>query len=279
MKFLLIGGSGQLGTELKRKFPDALVTYRTKEVPGGVKLDLADFVSLEDLILKTRPSLVINTAAFTDVDACEVRREEAWKVNGEAVRHLIRAARVVEAHVIHVSTDYVFDGSKGNYAETDLPNPVNYYGLTKLTGEIYASSYDDSLVIRTSGVFGWSGFPALVYRSLKEGREVRAFKGFYSPVSAERLAEAIWELASSYRTGLIHVAGERISRYELARRIAEEFGLDKGLIKEVEWIEGWRAKRPLDSSLDVSRAKRLISSDFYSLESNLKVLKSVLGKS
>ncbi|SAI84431.1 NAD(P)-dependent oxidoreductase [Saccharolobus solfataricus] len=95
---------------------------------------------------------------MTDVDKCEVEREKAYKINAEAVKHMVRASRVVEAYFIHVSTDYVFDGTKGNYKEDDLPNPINYYGLTKLLGETFALSYDDSLVIRTSGVFRHKGF-------------------------------------------------------------------------------------------------------------------------
>jgi dTDP-4-dehydrorhamnose reductase len=75
------------------------------------------------------------------------------------VKHIVRASRVLEAYLIHISTDYVFDGKKGLYKEEDLPNPINYYGLTKLLGETYALSYDDSLVIRTSGVLGIKVFP------------------------------------------------------------------------------------------------------------------------
>lgn len=272
MRLLILGASGQLGSELSSLFPDAIKTYSSSEVPGGVKLDVTDFPLLEDFILKVRPDIIINAVAFTDVDRCERDKERAFKVNAEAVRHIVRVSRVVEAYLVHVSTDYVFDGERGNYREYDVPNPINYYGLSKLVGEGYALSYDDSLVVRTSGVFKHKGFPVFVYKALKEGKEVHAFKGYYSPISAKLLANAIKELIEMRRTGIINVAGERVSRYELALKIAEMYGLDKSKVREVDEVKGWVAKRPLDSSLDISKAKGLLSMDFYSLEENLKYM-------
>jgi len=271
VKTLIFGASGQLGLELSSLFPEAVKTYSSFEIPGGVKLDITDFPHLEDLILKVRPGMVINASAFTDVDGCEKDRQKAIKVNAEAVKHIVRASRVVEAYVVHVSTDYVFDGEKGLYSEQDLPNPINYYGLSKLLGEAYALSYDDSLVVRTSGVFRHKGFPTFVYKTLKSGSVVNAYKGYYSPISARLLAEAIKELTEMRKTGLIHVAGERISRYDLALKVGELFNLPK-LVKEVDNVKGWIAKRPFDSSLDVTRARKLLSTEFYSLEENLKYM-------
>ncbi len=112
--------------ELSDLFPEAVKTYSSTEVPGGVRLDVTDFPTLEDFVLKLRPDVIINATAYTDVDGCERDKEKAFKVNAEAVRHLVRVARVVEAYLVHVSTDYVFDGSRGNYSEQDTPNPINY---------------------------------------------------------------------------------------------------------------------------------------------------------
>ena len=268
MRIVLFGASGQLGIELTRMLSgkyEVIKAYNSSEVQGGHRVDVTDFPRLEDFIIKKRPAVVINAAAMTDVDKCEVERERAFKVNALAVKHIVRASRVVEAYLIHVSTDYVFDGEKGNYREEDLPNPVNYYGLTKLLGETYALSYDESLVIRTSGVFRNKGFPVYAYKTLKEGKTVYAYKGSYSPISARKLAEAIAELLELRKTGIIHVASERVSRYELALKIKEKFNLP-GNVVEVDEVKGWVAKRPYDSSLDVSKAKKLLSVDFYSLD-------------
>jgi len=272
MKILIFGASGQLGLELSKILQgDLIKVYNSNEIEDGYKLDLTNFSMVEDFILKKKPDIIINTAAITDVDKCETERDIAYKVNAEAVKHIVRAARVIEAYFIQISTDYVFDGQKGLYKEEDVPNPINYYGLTKLLGDIYSLSYDDALVIRTSGIFRNKGFPIYVYKTLKENKEVNAFRGYYSPISARKLAEAINEIIQYRKTGIINIAGERISRYELALKIKEKFNLD-GIIKEVDNVKSWVAKRPLDSSLDISKAKKLLSIDFYSLDENLNYM-------
>jgi len=272
MKILLFGASGQLGLELSNILKEDLIkVYNSNEIKDGYKLDLTNFSVVEDFILKKKPDIIINTAAITDVDKCETEKDIAYKVNAEVVKHIVRVARVIEAYFIQISTDYIFDGQKGLYKEEDLPNPINYYGLTKLLGDAYALSYDDSLVIRTSGIFRNKGFPIYVYKTLKENKEVNAFKGYYSPISARKLAESIDEIIQYRKTGIINIAGERISRYELALKIKEKFNLD-GIIKEVDNIKSWIAKRPFDSSLDISKAKKLLSIDFYSLDENLNYM-------
>jgi len=272
MKILIFGASGQLGLELSNILKgDLIKVYNSNEIKDGYKLDLTNFSMVEDFILKKKPDIIINAAAITDVDKCETEKDIAYKVNAEVVKHIVRAARVIEAYFIQISTDYVFDGQIGLYKEEDLPNPINYYGLTKLLGDTYALSYDDSLVIRTSGIFRNKGFPIYVYKTLKENKEVNAFKGYYSPISARKLAEAINEIIQYRKTGIINIAGERISRYELALKIKEKFNLN-GIIKEVNNVENWIAKRPFDSSLDISKAKKLLSIDFYSLDENLNYM-------
>jgi dTDP-4-dehydrorhamnose reductase len=217
--------------------------------------------------LKKQPEIVINAAAMTDVDKCEIEKENAYRVNSEAVKYMVQACRILESYFVQISTDYVFDGKKGMYKEDDVPNPINYYGLTKLLGDIYALSYEESLVVRTSGIFRNKGFPVYAYKTLKNGGTVFAFKGFYSPISARKLAMAINEVLDYMTTGILNIAGERISRYELALRIKEEFNLS-GNIVEVDEIKEWVAKRPFDSSLDISKAKKILSTEFYKLDLN-----------
>lgn len=271
MRVLILGGSGQLGSELCSIFPVAPSTFNTTE-GKGVKLDVTQFYKLEDFVLKSSPEVVINAVGYTDVDGCETNKERALAVNALAVKHLVRACRVVGCHLVHVSTDYVFDGKKGLYKEDETPNPVNYYGLTKLLGESYALSYDEALVIRTSGVFKSKGFPLSVVRLLKNNQKVKALRGYYSPISARRLALAIYELVKLRKTGIIHVAGERISRLEFAKLIADRMELPK-LIEEVDDL-GLSAKRPFDSSLDCSRAKALLGDSLLSLKASLEDLVS-----
>ncbi|MGC8573845.1 MAG: SDR family oxidoreductase [Caldisphaera sp.] len=269
-KYLIIG-SGQLGQELINLLNnDVEYTYHTMDpFNRGAYLDITNFDLLEDHIIKTMPEIIINTAALTDVDKCETDRNMALKINGEAVKHIIRAARVLGSYVVQISTDYVFDGEKGLYKEDDLVNPINYYGLTKLIGESYALSYDDSLVIRTSGIFRHKGFIPFAFLRLMNEKEINAYKGYYSPISAKKLAEAIVKLTEKRKTGIINVAGERISRYDLTIEIAKHLNKNP-IIKEVDNVPSWIAKRPYDSSLDISKAKTILDFDFYSLKENLK---------
>ncbi|MDG7042235.1 MAG: SDR family oxidoreductase [Nitrososphaerota archaeon] len=268
MNVLILGGSGQLGSQLLKFFPDAKYTCREKDPIGnGIKVDFTSYMQIYDMIIKSMPEVIINTVAVTDVDLCERDRSYAYSVNSEAVKYIARASAAVKAYLIHVSTDYVFDGERGFYSEDDTPNPINYYGLTKLLGEAYALSYDYSLVIRTSGVFLNKGFPSFVMKQLKEDKTVNAFKGYYSPISAFKLAESIASLIKIKETGILNVAGERITRHDLAMRIAEAYNLPKNIV-ETDKIN-WLARRPYDSSLKISKAKRLLANDFFDISLNI----------
>jgi len=270
---LLILGSGQLGTELIQLAKDGAYTYHKLDPLGkGIQLDVTNFDLVEDLIIKLSPDIIINTVALTDVDKCEKERNLAIKINAEAVKHIVRASRVSSSYLVHISTDYVFDGRKGLYKEDDEPNPINYYGLSKLLGETYALSYDDSIIIRTSGIFRHKGFLATVVKQLKSGKQVYAYKGYYSPISAKLLAESIVKVIELRKTGIINIAGERISRYEIAIKIAKMLNLNINDIHEIDKGIDWLAARPFDSSLDISKAKALLGFDFYSIENNIRYL-------
>ncbi len=268
MKILVIGMDGQLGSELMNLFDDVVGT--TRRSSNGIKLDIVNGIEVEDVILKTYPDVVINAAAFTNVDKGETDKQTSYLVNAEAVRHIVRATSVIGAYLVHVSTDYVFDGTKGNYLEDDIPNPINYYGLSKLMGDAYALSYDDSAVIRTSGVFGKkSNFPLFVAKTLKEGKTVYAIDSYYSPISARRLAVAIKDIISKRYYGILNIAGMRTSRYDLALRIKNLLNIETGKIEVVKTIPSFVAKRPYDSSLDITRAKRIISVNLEEINSDI----------
>jgi dTDP-4-dehydrorhamnose reductase len=280
LRVLVIGCSGQLGAALIKMLRDldfeVIGTYNTSRVDECRRLDITNPLAVQDLFFKFEPQVVINAAAFTDVDGCEVDVNACYRVNAEAVGVIVRAVRAIGAYFVHVSTDYVFDGERGMYGEEDLPRPVNFYGLSKLVGEAYALSYEKSLVVRTSGVFSASkrNFPRLVVESLRSGKEVRAVSDtYYSPIHASTLASAIVELMERRALGIVHVAGRRMSRYELALRIADAIGADRKLVVPVERERmSWRAKRPADSSLDSSRATPLIKLDFQDVDRDIRLL-------
>ena len=272
MKVLVIGKDGQLGSELFRIIEGSVGTSR--KYGTGIYLDLSIPNSIEDMILKEMPDVVINAAAYTDVDSCEENKRDAFLINGKAVASMVRACSVTESYFISISTDYVFDGESGNYAEDDIPSPVNYYGVSKLIGETYALSYDDSLVIRTSGVYGIKmNFPLYVVKTLREGKTVSCIDSFYSPINATLLAESIKELIDKRMYGMLNVAGERISKFDLANTIKEKLNIRTGNVELVSSSRNLKAMRPYDSSLDISKAKSILATRFYDTEKAMEYLR------
>lgn len=268
MKILVTGASGLLGYKvvqiaIKRKH-EVYSIYRDHPIVLGVpiKLDLTEVEKVIGVISKIRPDVIIHTAAYTDVDGCEVDRELAWRINAEATKYLSLASANADSHLIYVSTDYVFDGNKGLYTEEDRPNPVNYYGYTKLMGEQYVENYaEDWCIARTSAIYGWGGFKhnfaTWLINNLSRGKTVNVLIDQYvSPTLNTNLAEMLLEIAERKMTGVIHTAGAtRVSRYEFSLKLAEEFNLTKDLIRQVKMSDmTWKAKRPRDSSLDVNKA-------------------------
>ncbi len=278
---LVTGAGGLLGSRLVEALAArghrVVAVYRRHPPPAleGVeprRLDVTDWVRLEDLVLKTRPHAIIHAAAMTDVDGCERDREAAWRVNVGATRSIVRAARVVNAHLVYVSTDYVFDGEKGLYRETDTPAPVNYYGLTKLVAEELVRASDLLYtVVRPSAIYGVGGskksFAEYVAERLTRGEEVRALVDQYvSPTYNRFLAEALAEIVELKPLGVLHVAGPRMSRYEFARDVARALGLPAELVRPArmeEFSGRWLARRPRDSSLDTTKARAMLGTRFW----------------
>ncbi|MEM3997752.1 MAG: SDR family oxidoreductase [Pyrobaculum sp.] len=273
MKILLTGAAGFLGSKLlsillERGYDVVAVFHRRElrvEHPRLVKVkgDLAEV----DI---PQADLAIHAAAMTDVDRCEVERGECWRSNVVATRRVAK-----RAPTIYISTDYVFPGDRGMYREADVPAPVNFYGLTKLLGEeaVLASG---GWVVRTSGVYGVAGgkksFPEAVVERLSRGEAVHAAADqFYSPTYAGLLAEALAELLEREWPPILHVAGPRLSRLDFALAIADAFGLPRELVKPASMADmKWAARRPRDSSLDVSLARSLLRTPFWDLEESLK---------
>lgn len=274
MKVLVLGRDGQLGSQLVKLIPNSIGTSRNKN--SEVFLDLRNLNAVEDVILKEAPNVVINAAALTDVDACEINKSNALIINAKAVKSISRACSVAGSYFIHVSTDYVFDGESGNYSEEDAPNPINYYGFTKAIGEAYALSYDDSLVIRTSGVYGIKmNFPLYVAKTLRENGTVNCIDSFYSPIHATMLAEAIKEIIGKRVYGILNVSGDRISRYDFALKIKKTLGIETGAVKIVKVVQNLKARRPYDSSLDNSKALRMLSTKFNDVDKSIRYLEKV----
>lgn len=270
-RVLVTGGSGLLGSkvvELAKRNYEVVSTHHAKPIlPDSLKLDVADKDQVIRVIEGAKPDIVIHVAAQTDVDRCETNRAEAWAVNAGGTRNVSEVCDRIGAKLVYVSTDYVFDGERGMYSEDDRPNPLNYYGKTKLQGEKFVMSHcEDFVVARASVIYGWHpwrvNFVTWIVRSLMEGKRVTVARDhFNSPTFADNLAEVLLRMAERDVSGVFHTAGaERISRFDFAVRVADVFDLDETLISPIKMdeLEVWVARRPRDSSLRVDKARETV---------------------
>ena len=268
---LVVGGSGLLGGKVCAA---ARETYHVVGTHRGTPptIERVRFVELHKervdegmaLVRKLKPAAVVDTAAMHNVDRCEEERDLAWQVNAGSTGALARVAQDIGARYVFVSTDFVFDGTKGPYREEDVARPVNYYGETKLAGEhaVLAAS-GDHLVVRPSVVFGWDdtrlNFATWILTSVKDGKDVNVATDWIgSPTFADSLAAAILKLLAVPDGGVYHIAGvDALSRYDFAVRLAKAFALDVGLVRPVRSADlKLKARRPADSSLSSAKAKR-----------------------
>jgi dTDP-4-dehydrorhamnose reductase len=270
MKVLVFGSGGQLGRELRRAPLPAGVEIVTR---SHKEQDIADEVGVRALIASERPAFVINAAAYTAVDAAESDQAAAFRANAEGPGILARACAEHQAALIHVSTDYIFDGTQSApYVEDDAPRPLGVYGQTKLDGELAVrGALPEHLIVRTSWVYSSFGqnFVAAILRLAKEREQLRIVADqFGRPTSAAELAKVLLELTTSCSReqaagkvvpwGTYHFAGlGRVSRYELAQYIVALQAPATGREPKLEPIETSSyptpARRPLNAVLDTTK--------------------------
>ena len=220
IKTLILGAGGMLGTDLCRVFPDAVALKHND-------IDIADKEQVIETIKRIEPDVVINAAAYTDVDGCEDEDnlELAFDVNGRAPGYIAKACAHVGATLVHFSTDYVFDGSIKEYVESDLTGPINVYGESKLLGEMnIIANMDDYRIIRTSWLFGVHGknFVETVMRLSREMDTVRVVDDqFGKPTYTADLAQKTDEIVG-LAPGIYHITNEGVcSWYEFAAAVVD----------------------------------------------------------
>ncbi|MEN9796913.1 MAG: hypothetical protein RL653_609 [Pseudomonadota bacterium] len=271
MRCLVTGSNGLVGARLSR-----LLASRGHEVLGlsrgprraegpftYLARDLTDAGAVRAAVADFRPDVVFNPAAATDVDGCERDRPSAWAVNVEAVASLGRACAEVGAHLVHVSTDYVFDGEAGPYDEDAAPNPRGAYATTKWLGEQAARFWvPGATVARTAVVYGWPAagrpnFGSWLLSSLAAGKTVQLFEDqFVSPSLADNVAEMLAELGERKLGGTFHAAGaEVVDRLTFGRALCERFGFDPILARPSRLADAkLLSPRPRHSGLRVEKA-------------------------
>lgn len=269
MKVLITGSSGQLGSELLKTInsgvseigciPGIFIGTQTLGVDVN-QLDITDFAAVRSLAEREKFDIIINCAAFTNVDGCETHQETAFKVNALGARNVAIAAEYIGAKLIHISTDYVFSGnSKRPYVEWDCCEPQSVYGSSKLLGEEYVRNFCTKYyIVRTAWLYGYEGnnFVKTMMRLMKENGKVKVVNDqLGNPTNAVDLAYHILKIAQSEQYGIYHCTGKGVcSWYDFACKIAEYSGIpckvESCTTQEFAQIAKRPAKRPAYSSLD-----------------------------
>ena len=293
-KVLVTGGSGMLGANLlldwQDKFSLASVQLNNKvnfKLYKQAAFDLSQKDKTTKFVQSTKPDAVVHTAAMVNVDYCESHRKEAFKANVEVTGNVAEAAEKAGAKIIYISTDSVFDGTKGNYDEEAKPNPLNVYAESKLAGEKEAMEKNSNAIIARTTIFGWNAqnkqsLSEWMYYGLKNGEERKLFKDmFFTPIIVNNLGRALAELIEKDFSGTINIAGsERLSKLNFGEKLADVFGFDKSSIVASTVAESSLvAKRPLDASLDISKARKMLETKLLDAESALEEKKRLLEES
>ncbi len=294
-RVLLVGANGMLGQRV--------IDFFTKQhnvqllgcsVEPGPFFENADYVScditkreeIKKVVLDFYPDVIINTAAYTNVDKSETERELAWKINVKGVEYLAESARIIDAHFIHISSDYIFDGKSGPYNENEKPNPLGYYGRTKLASEnALKISGSINTIIRTNVLYGIASksrpdFVRWVVQSLRDRKEIRIVTDqFNNPTFIDDLVQAISKIIEFNKTGIFNIGGkEFLSRYDFTLIIADFFKLDKSLITPITTDELHQpAKRPLKSGLIILKAQTELDYKPCSIIDSLAIMKKELS--
>ncbi|MBI4125585.1 MAG: SDR family oxidoreductase [Deltaproteobacteria bacterium] len=283
-RVLITGVSGLLGSNLAWLYRDrysVLGLYRRHPVswPGvrTLRQDLLEILSLKKCVHDFRPDILIHCAALTDVDACERNKQEAEQANIEATRKVVDCLNGLPTRLIHISTDSVFDGEKGNYSETDPVHPVNHYGWTKWKAETESLKRKGTLVFRTT-VFGWNvqekeSLGEWVLHRMMRKEKINGFSDVvFSPLytmELGRLMEKTWQKGLA---GLYHCAGSNAcSKYDFAVQLARVFHLDETAVNSIS-VDALAlpARRPKNLSLKTSKLTESLGNSLPSVQRSIQ---------
>jgi dTDP-4-dehydrorhamnose reductase len=304
MKLLITGSNGLLGQKLVYKLRDrkdviCIATARGENRlvnQSGYEycaLDITNQTNVDDVFTTYQPDVVINTAAMTNVDACETEREQAMLLNATSVRYQIEALEKLKKnnseyhpHFIHLSTDFIFDGTHGPLDEDEKPNPLSYYAETKLEAEkIVMTSSLDWAIARTVLVYGIvdnmsrSNIVLWVKSNLEQGKTINVVDDqFRTPTLAEDLADGCILMAEKRAKGIYNISGKDFySILDLARVVADYYGLDKNLIKPSKSADIKQpAKRPPITGFIIDKAKNDLGYNPHSFVEGIQLLEEQL---
>ena len=296
-KLLIIGGSGLVGsTLLQYASPNYNIhfTYNTNKITfdntSSTQINLLDNQKIiTDLIKEIQPDIVVNTVAHSSVDLCETDHSIADKLHVDITQDITQVCKDIDSKLVYISTDAVFQGElHKKYTELDQPNPINYYGKTKLQAEqITLNASSKNVVLRTAVIYGWhkkSRFTNWIIQTLKENHMVDPFIDQYNtPTLVDDLAKSLLNVFEKNISGVFHATGKScLNRYEFALVLANTFGLDKKLIKSVTSKEKKQdAPRPISTCLDSRKLEKSIDFNFSDIQNGVSFIfnKSKLNSS
>lgn len=296
MRILVTGSNGLLGQKLVELISAqqdyyVIATAKSKLIPTLSRgefhhLDLTNQTEVNDVISKTKPDVVIHTAAMTQVDQCELEKEKCWLSNVTAVEYVARACEENKVHLVHLSTDFIFDGTHGPLDENEKPNPLSYYGESKLAGELAVQRSSATwAILRTVLVYGVSkdmsrsNIVLWVKKSLEDRKSINVVNDQWrTPTLAEDLAQGCFLAAKKKAQGIYNVSGyEMMTPYDIAVVTADFFKLDKTLIHQTDSTKFTQpAKRPPKTGFIIDKAKRELGYQPHSFVEGLAILEEQL---
>lgn len=292
-KILITGANGLLGQKLvglitQQSDVELIATARGENrLPFSEgytyrSMDITDRQQVLDVIGEVQPNVVIHGAAMTDVDKCEVQKDACWAQNVHAVEYIIEACRPINAFLVHVSTDFIFDGAAGPYDETAEANPISFYGWSKQAGESAVRHSDIRWAIaRTVLVYGIahdmsrSNIILWVKKSLEDGKNIKVVTDQWrSPTLAEDLAMGCFLIADQEAEGIFNISGKEVlTPYEMAIQTADYFGLDKSLIAQADASTFTQvARRPPRTGFILDKARTVLGYEPHSFAEGIAVL-------
>ncbi len=292
MKILITGGTGLLGKALIESCPMGTritATYLGEYLPPAiegvqfVKLDITDHPEHEKLYEQFQPDITIHTAGINSPDYAEKHQDQTWKINVAGTNNIINLCEKHRSKLIYISSNGIYDGTQAPYKEDAQSNPLNYYGTVKLEGETNVKkSKCVWAIVRPILMYGWhfpferSNIVTLALTKLQKGESMAAYDDVYSnPLYSMSCAETIWKIIRDNKYEVFNIAGaDRVSIYQLLLKAAEVFGLDTGLLKPVQ--QGYfseLAKRPMDTSFDTAKMRKVLDLAPLSLAEGLTQMK------
>jgi dTDP-4-dehydrorhamnose reductase len=289
-RILIFGSNGMLGQRLTKYLflqnvellTSSFEDFSYNDNVDYKQCDITDRNKTKKLIFDFCPDFIINAAAYTNVDKSETERENAWRVNVKAVEYMAESARILDSHIIHISSDYIFDGENGPYLENVIPNPLGYYGRTKLASENVLKLYAvKSTIIRTNVLygpthFGRPDFVKWVIDSLKNSNQIRIVTDqINNPTFLDDLVQAIIRILEIGKEGTYNIGGpDFLSRYDFTLKIADFFDLDKSLVIPIFTKDlNQPARRPLKSGLITIKAQSELGYRPHSIEETFRIIK------